>query len=294
MPLTAPTGLWLSTLPVVPNNRNQLSTFLSDVATTINGFSGTATTYPTGTNHMAFTSLDSTYPNWTISQYYFDHPHASITRHDVLLTLGYNWIAPGQRVNNAEPAIFLQMETYDTAADGTTELVAGGWNYQHTNGTNVRPHYFSIIRSSGENHNSFTGAIHHFLAQDDTTTIVHMTRDGTVRVGIATQANANTNFHLKGKALFESGTGSANNKFWDFDYGAGDTFAFRAVNDAYGAAGAVFTVARSGTTVSSFTLATLLKLSSISTYANNAAAVAGGLGVGSVYQTSSGELRIVV
>jgi hypothetical protein len=37
-----------------------------------------------------------------------------------------------------------------------------------------------------------------------------------------------------------------------------------------------------------------VKINNIQTYANNAAAVAGGLTVGSVYKTSTGELRIVV
>jgi len=37
-----------------------------------------------------------------------------------------------------------------------------------------------------------------------------------------------------------------------------------------------------------------LRLIRLPTYANNAAAVAGGLAVGDVYKTSTGELRIVV
>ncbi len=40
--------------------------------------------------------------------------------------------------------------------------------------------------------------------------------------------------------------------------------------------------------------ASTLTLTNLSTYANNAAAVAGGLPVGAVYKTSTGELRIVV
>lgn len=39
---------------------------------------------------------------------------------------------------------------------------------------------------------------------------------------------------------------------------------------------------------------TTLRLTAIPIYANNAAAVAGGLIVGDVYKTSTGELRIVV
>jgi hypothetical protein len=40
--------------------------------------------------------------------------------------------------------------------------------------------------------------------------------------------------------------------------------------------------------------ASTLTLTNLSVYANNAAAVAGGLPVGAVYKTSTGELRIVV
>lgn len=40
--------------------------------------------------------------------------------------------------------------------------------------------------------------------------------------------------------------------------------------------------------------ASTITLTNLSTYANNAAAVAGGLPVGAVYKTATGELRIVV
>jgi len=40
--------------------------------------------------------------------------------------------------------------------------------------------------------------------------------------------------------------------------------------------------------------ASTITLTNLSTYANNAAAVAGGLPEGAVYKTSTGELRIVV
>jgi hypothetical protein len=39
---------------------------------------------------------------------------------------------------------------------------------------------------------------------------------------------------------------------------------------------------------------TTLKLTALPVYANNAAAIAGGLIAGDVYKTSTGELRIVV
>jgi hypothetical protein len=42
------------------------------------------------------------------------------------------------------------------------------------------------------------------------------------------------------------------------------------------------------------TIAGLPKLTGLSIYANNAAAVTGGLTVNSVYKTATGELRIVV
>jgi hypothetical protein len=41
-------------------------------------------------------------------------------------------------------------------------------------------------------------------------------------------------------------------------------------------------------------ISTTLRLTALPTYANNAAAVAGGLIAGDVYKTSTGELRIVV
>ena len=45
---------------------------------------------------------------------------------------------------------------------------------------------------------------------------------------------------------------------------------------------------------SSFEAASTVKLTALSTFADNAAAVAGGLAVNNVYKTASGELRIVV
>ena len=41
-------------------------------------------------------------------------------------------------------------------------------------------------------------------------------------------------------------------------------------------------------------ISTTLKLTALPTYANNAAAITGGLSAGDVYKTSTGELRIVV
>jgi len=41
-------------------------------------------------------------------------------------------------------------------------------------------------------------------------------------------------------------------------------------------------------------LATQLTLTALPTYANNAAAISGGLSVNDVYKTATGELRIVV
>jgi len=61
--------------------------------------------------------------------------------------------------------------------------------------------------------------------------------------------------------------------------------------------GAVSTSAASVASLSvsgAATIAGLTKLTGLSVYANNAAAVTGGLAVNSVYKTATGELRIVV
>ena len=105
---------------------------------------------------------------------------------------------------------------------------------------------------------------------------------------------------MLGRNLWESnlGTVTADGKFWDWVYGGtggtGDHLAFRAVTDNYGAAEAVFQVNRTGSDVTSFALYPLLKLPNASSYADNAAAVSGGLVAGDVYKTATGELRIVV
>tara|TARA_R100001510_G_C7630970_1_gene189828 strand:- start:475 stop:918 length:444 start_codon:yes stop_codon:yes gene_type:complete len=69
----------------------------------------------------------------------------------------------------------------------------------------------------------------------------------------------------------------------------------------YGLTG-IFTLESAGSMVlfggfraaSSFEAAFTVKLTGLSTYADNAAALAGGLAVNNVYKTASGELRIVV
>jgi hypothetical protein len=52
--------------------------------------------------------------------------------------------------------------------------------------------------------------------------------------------------------------------------------------------------ATSITSTGAATIAGLPKLTGLSVYANNAAAVAGGLAVNTVYKTATGELRVVV
>ena len=303
MTVTAPTAAYLSTLPVTPNNRNQLASFLSSVADLLNGTTANASTlllgeasaYPTGLTHITFDNLDTSIAaNWHIAQGWFD---TDLARNDTMFFVGYNFSNAGGRVDATEPAWGLQLESYDVSALGGAgdPLLAGHLTMITTSDTVVRPWSVSIIRSSNVSDMSFTNR--YFIVNDQSDhSLIHAAYGSTANVGIGTIASSNANLHVKTGAstgiLWEYGSGAADNKYWDWVFSAGAMY-LRCVNDAYGAAGTVFTVARSGTTVSSFTLGTLLKVTT-STYANNAAAVTGGLAVGSVYKTATGELREVV
>lgn len=292
--ISAPTALYLSTLPVVPNNKNQLATWITAVTDRLNGTTavtetmtlGAAQTYPTGNTYFHMPNLDSAYPGWYLAQRYYDH--ALLARNDTLLTLGYNWDA-NEREDTNEPAWFLQLESYDASQDGVTPTVTGGFNYQHTDGVNTRPVYWFIRRDTGEADATFESRFSHF-ATVDTVTMLHLAEGA---VGVHTYCNASAQFHIKANVvLWESSAGSANNKYWDISCDAGDTFNLRAVNDAYAAAGTVFSVSRSGATPTRFTFGSLKISATLTDYANNAAAVSGGLAVGDLYQTS-GTVKVV-
>jgi len=86
---------------------------------------------------------------------------------------------------------------------------------------------------------------------------------------------------------------AADAKGWSVGPSSGSLI-FRVFNDN-GTAGENFLqVARTGATVDYIEPLKKLRLTNTPTFANNAAAIAGGLGVNDVYKTSTGELRIVV
>lgn len=86
---------------------------------------------------------------------------------------------------------------------------------------------------------------------------------------------------------------AADAKGWSVGPSSGSLI-FRVFNDN-GAAGENFLqVTRTGATVNYIEPLKKLRLTNTPTFANNAAAIAGGLGVNDVYKTSTGELRIVV
>lgn len=296
----APTALYLGTLPVTPNNRNQLATWLDEVTTEVNALIagtgitgsitlGAASASPTGLNHITFTNLDSTVTaDWGITQAWFT---TGLARNDTMLFVGYNFSTNAARSDQAEPAWGIQLESYDVSGDLVTPLLAGHLTMITEDDTVVRPWSASVNRLTNESDLAFTNR--YFIVNDqDSHTLLHCAYGSSATVGIGTIANSNTNLHLKGKWLLESATGSANNKYWDIDYGAGDSYIFRAVNDAYGAASAIFTVTRSGTTLTRFAFGTIKVSATLTDYANNAAAISGGLSTGDLYRTA-GAVMVV-
>lgn len=192
---------------------------------------------------IEFDNLDATQTaNFSITQAWFDNPTPG--RDDTYLLIGYNWDTNGGRKVAGEPAIGFQIESY---VNGGTPLVEAHLTIITAAGIN-RPWSNSTIIGTGESDLSFSNRF--FIVNDQNAhTLIHAAYGSSVNVGIGTVANSNDALHVKGKELWESPSGTANNKFWDIDYGAGDSFILRAVNDAYGAAGTVFQVNRSGATV---------------------------------------------
>jgi hypothetical protein len=83
------------------------------------------------------------------------------------------------------------------------------------------------------------------------TPIITFKRTGNVGIG-TTLPNTRLQISATGIVLgLENTAGTSNNKKWDWDFGAGNSLNFRAVNDAYSSAGLYMNVERSGTTISS-------------------------------------------
>lgn len=301
---TVPSALWLGTLPVTPNNRNQLKIHLDAVAAAVDSLIagtaftgsltiGSAQTYPTSQLGITYPNLRSDLPAFVVDQYYYDAGEW----YDPIQVYGYNW-RDGGRADVSEPSVTLQFEA-DDISETDDHLLACGINFQSIAGINTRPIYSFYVKATGVCDTSYTSRFHIFEDQADHT-LVHMTYGSAHTIGIGIACNNNANFHVLGRNLWQNNLGSvtADGKFWDWCYGGingtGDSLALRAPTDSYGAAEAVFQVTRSGANVTDFTLYQPLKLPNIATYADNAAAVSGGLAVGTVYQTAAGALRVVV
>ena len=299
MTIEAPTALWLGTLPVTPNNRNQLATWIGHVTDALNGTAaiantlviGQASAYPTGLELLRFPNLDGDITaNWGVWQRWFP---TGFDRNDPMLFIGYNGHAANDRADLTEPGFFWQLESNDVAAgEEEIPLLAGGMTIIRIDGTVTRPFYMSAIKSSGVSDLSFTNRYTIFTDQSDHT-LLHLAYGSSVTVGVGTACNANANFHIKGSAniLWEHAAGAADNKFWDWCYSPGG-LSLRAVNDAYGAAGVVFTITRSGATPTRIAFGATAVSATLADYASNAAAVSGGLAVGDLYQTS-GTVKVV-
>lgn len=315
----APSALYLGTLPVTPNNRNQLKTWMDDVVTEVNAIgAGTGISAPItlgsdvavggfGQRMLLMNNIDGaaadgdgTREDFTLHQRWDTSTGPDTNgRHNVQLGLGYNVnLSTGGRNTLTEPSMQWCMETHVqglTAAEAYTEAGLIFWG---TDGSQNRPFYVTAdavtavadIGFKCRNYNFTSGW--HDATEDDI--ILHLTATvvGGARVGVGLEANANVQFHVYGRQLWESRTGTVNNKFWDIDYGAGDSFIFRAVNDAFSAGGTIFTVTRSGATPTRFAFGAIKVSATLTDYANNAAAVSGGLAVGDLYQTS-GTVKVV-
>jgi len=299
MTVTAPTGLWLNTLPLVPNNKNQLATFLSDVATAVNAMAagtasyGTASAYPTGTVHMVWPNLDSDIDaNWGVTQSWFDN---GLARKDTMLLIGYNFNAAQGRSDLTEPAFGLQMESQDVASDEVTPCFAWHFSFLDTDDNLFRPITGFIQLTgpdAGVSDTSFVGRNQAFYGQGDTTTpIAHFAKPGAVHaVGIRCVANTNIldtgGIHVKGVNAWENPTGTANDTLWRWMWN-GDTLQLETITDA---------IALGGRSIWFNRVAGVPKAvgMTLQTFANNGLAAAGGLVIGELYQTAAGEVRVVV
>lgn len=218
---------------------------------------GTTHAFPTGAKYLIFPCLDSNITaTYGINQAWYDNTNGS--RDDAMMFVGYNWTTTGGKQDTTEPAWGLQLENYENDTDPGVPYVEGHLTYIGVGTTSTTRPFTCRVRRS--DHIAFTNLCGDLIlcknstaTQIGTSLSVTSTAD-THHFGVGTTCNSNSQFHVRGKQLWESISGSANNKYWDIDYGAGTSWILRAVNDAYGAAGAALTVARSGTTISSITL----------------------------------------
>ena len=102
--------------------------------------------------------------------------------------------------------------------------------------------------------------------------------------GIEAKGNA------PGVFLYETDA-AADAKFWSIGASAGVLY-FRTIADDSTSANIYLNINRTGTTPTSVQFPIKMRYTGAATYADNAAAIAGGLGVGDVYKTATGELRI--
>ncbi len=206
-----------------------------------------------GSHNLRLKNIDTGQTTkWSLTQGWFDNVPAG--REDVYLWLGYNLNTGGGRAVGSEPALGLQIESYVDDPGGLGLQMECHMTYISTSDVILRPWSFIISKTSSVIDGTVLASPLRVSDPATNAIITHQNYGGGAgRFGVNTLVNANVHLHGRGKWLFEPASGAvANNKFWDVDYGAGETFVFRAVNDAYSAAGTIFQVERTGTTVDSF------------------------------------------
>jgi len=82
-------------------------------------------------------------------------------------------------------------------------------------------------------------------------------------------------------------------KGWSIGPSSGSLY-FRSFNDAGSAGSNYLQITRSGSSISRIIFLEKVRITGISTFADNTSAISGGLGTGDIYKTATGELRIVI
>ena len=285
MTITAPSALWLGTLPVTPNNRNQLATWMSEVTTVCNA----VTDDGLGLAQIDFPSSVTGSP-WTLDT---DNSATFLGQVNPVMKWGYNVSDGGVRLNTADANIWWQLESNYKEADRSS--VETNLSMTATDGTYRRLFIVQVDRDDPDDFCAASLAISadrafNLIRVSNGTALFTFTGGGTL---VFSADGAQMQF---GGALPHRLQSTAAQPF-RFTTNAKDVWMSEAVD------GLEFGSARDTNLYRS--AASTLKTDdalivggaltvTTSTYADNAAADSGGLAVGSVYKTATGELRVVV
>lgn len=218
---------------------------------------GTTAALGTAQHYLKFPNLDaSVASNWGISQGWYNN--ATVGRDDTMLFVGYN-VNPttGGPALAGEPMWAWHLESYETDTDPGVPYVEGHITFVSSGGVSRRPFDCRVNLNTNVASMGLTGDT--VLFKDSTavftglSTVMSSTQ---VNIGVGVTGNNNATFHIKAPSnpmLFESSGASANNKYWDTSFGAGESLTFRAVNDAYSSAEAWLTVERTAAVIDTVT-----------------------------------------